>query len=846
MRKWFNSLKVAQKLMLISIFFMMPDTFMLIMFITGINADIQFATLEQHGNEYQRPLEQLLDLIPQHRLLMQRARHGETAAAAMLPEVERNIDRAFDDLTRVDGRIGEELQFTKEGLASRGREKSNVRDVRKAWNQARSLDGNASDAAHLRLIADVRTMITHSGDMSNLILDPDLDSYYLMDVTLLALPQMQDRLAKVQSDGYAILHHDVPTGADQLTNASKLLTVDATLLREADLDRIISSTRTALNEDKNFYGISPTFQAHVPPSLAECIDATTAFIDLTRKLAAGQAGNLTAAQYLASGERARAASFLFWRIADQEVDTLLQHRIDYHVHRKHLSLSIAAMAFMMAVTLVTFITRSISRPLMKQARELEEVNKSLTAEITQRESVEAALRERTNELLHLALHDKLTGLSNRAMFNDQLADAVDRAMQESEYQYAVLFLDFDRFKTVNDSLGHEAGDQLLQGIADRLNAALPSATACGLVVDNALSARLGGDEFVVLVDGKFDSASVGAFAEHLLKTLGTPYQLTEHTVHSTVSIGITTSELEYARAEDVLRDADTAMYYAKAAGKARFVFFDRPMHAAATRRLELENDLRTALEKGEFELHYQPIVSLSNGALRGFESLVRWNHPQRGLIPPSEFIPVCEETGMIIPLGRWIVQEACRQLQAWNVRFPQLPNLTMSVNLSGRQLNDPMLVRHIQKALDQTKISPMALTLEITESVVISDADGATRIFNQIRALGVQLFMDDFGSGYSSLNSLQQFPLDGLKIDRKFIQNATGYRGDAAVVNAVVNLASQLGLRMIAEGIETAEQMAMLRQMGCELAQGYYFSVPRNAARAEVFIAQQLDRTVAA
>ena len=442
----------------------------------------------------------------------------------------------------------------------------------------------------------------------------------------------------------------------------------------------MQQTISRRSEDKNFYGISPTFQEHVPPALDECIVATTNFIDLTRRLAAGKSDNITAGQFMAAGERARQASFLYWRIADQEVDTLLQHRIDYHEHRKHLSLCIAAMAFMMAVTLVTFITRSISRPLMRQARELEDANKLLTTEIAQRESVEAALRERTEELLHLAMHDKLTGLSNRAQFNDQLAEAVDRATLDHGYQYSVLFLDFDRFKMVNDSLGHEVGDQLLRNVADRLERALGDADNCGLTGANGFSARLGGDEFVVLLDGRFDQSAIAMFAEHLLQVLGTPYKLPEHEVHSTVSIGITSSDLKYSRAEDVLRDADTAMYYAKAAGKARYVFFDRPMHAAATRRLELENDLRTAVEYNQFELHYQPLVSIQKGDVRGFEALIRWNHPERGRISPGEFVPVCEETGMIIPLGRWIVTEACQQLRKWNLQYANIPNLTMSVN----------------------------------------------------------------------------------------------------------------------------------------------------------------------
>jgi diguanylate cyclase (GGDEF)-like protein len=457
------------------------------------------------------------------------------------------------------------------------------------------------------------------------------------------------------------------------------------------------------------------------------------------------------------------------------------------------------------------------------------------------DELEKMVQERTQELTHLALHDKLTGLPNRAKFNERLVKAVRRAQEDPGYIYAVLFLDFDRFKIINDSLGHDAGDTLLKGISQRLTASL---TLAGAAVGDAMAARLGGDEFVVLIDKLSDAGEAKLFAGGLLRLLATPYTIVGRDVHSTASIGVTTSELRYECADDALRDADTAMYHAKAAGKARCIYFDRTMHQEMARRVAMENDLRGAEERGELMLHYQPIVSLAHGQIRGFEALVRWNHPQRGMVPPLDFIPCAEELNLIIPMGNWILGEACRQLRAWNRKFPQLQGLTMSVNVSAKQLK-PEFATQVRQVLRANDLDPSLLVLEITESVLISDPM-AVDIFKELRSLGIRLHVDDFGTGYSSLSCLHQFPLDGLKIDRKFMQNVNERRDYAAVVNAIVQLARNLGLKLIAEGIETAEQVAMLQAMDCDLAQGYYFDRPHDVAGAEAFIYKHLSKAVAA
>jgi diguanylate cyclase (GGDEF)-like protein len=461
------------------------------------------------------------------------------------------------------------------------------------------------------------------------------------------------------------------------------------------------------------------------------------------------------------------------------------------------------------------------------------------------EELEQMVEQRTRELTHLALHDKLTGLPNREMFDERLSKALDRAKQNATHKYAVLFLDFDRFKVINDSLGHKVGDLVLKSIADRITATLHLASTSD-AINESLAGRLGGDEFVILIEGISHANEAIAFAEGLLRLLGTSYQVEGREVHCTASIGITTSDLHYQQAGDAVRDADTAMYHAKAAGKARYVMFDRRMHEEATARLEIENDLRGAVDRGELLLHYQPIVSLSTGQLEGFEALARWNHPKRGMVMPLQFIPCAEEIGLIVPTGYWILTEACRQLRAWKQKYPRLPELMISVNLSAKQLAAPDLLERIGEILQTAGIEPKSLALEITESVMIREADAAIRVLKQIRDLGVRLHMDDFGTGYSSLSYLHTFPLDGLKVDRSFIQNVSQRRDYAAVVHAIVQLARNLGMKLIAEGVETAEQVSMLQAMDCNLAQGFFFDEPRDAAGAEAYIARQLTRAEAA
>jgi diguanylate cyclase (GGDEF)-like protein len=457
-------------------------------------------------------------------------------------------------------------------------------------------------------------------------------------------------------------------------------------------------------------------------------------------------------------------------------------------------------------------------------------NTELRHEMEERKRIEVILREREEKLTHFGLHDALTGLPNRSLLLDRLTHSIQRYHRHADDTYAVLFMDFDSFKVVNDSLGHPAGDQLLVQIGQRL-------VSLFRVEDTV--ARLGGDEFVALIQGFDNPDLVISIANRILNSMKEPFMLGRNSIYISVSIGVVIANSSYQSASEIIRDADVAMYEAKVQGKGRFVLFKQDLHLNVMNRQELDTDLRRALKYEEFVLHYQPIVSIETERICGFEALIRWQHPKRGLMYPSEFIPIAESNGFIDQITRWTLQHASMQLSRWQAEFPLALPLMVSVNLSPISLRQPELFRWVSECLKMAALPPSSLTLEIVETIFIQDPALAGHTFRNLRNLGVEVSLDDFGTGYSSLGYINEYPIDIIKIDRSFISRVNEAGEVSAIVRAIAQLAHDLNFKIVAEGIETREQLEFIKTVGCQYGQGFLFHKALEKAKVEDLLMAQ-------
>lgn len=487
------------------------------------------------------------------------------------------------------------------------------------------------------------------------------------------------------------------------------------------------------------------------------------------------------------------------------------------------------LALQRAKTEISQLNAELEQKVKQRTTQLEQVIDKLNQEIIEHEHTQ-------QKLVQQALHDALTGLPNRTLFMEHLQKSLQRNQRNKDYLFAVLFIDLDRFKIINDNWGHAVGDKLLIAISEILK-------ECSRDLDTV--ARLSGDEFTILLEDLQDFQDAIAIAERLLDKLTSPIHLENRQVFSGASIGIVFGSTNYQNCVELLRDADIAMYRAKALGKGRYSVFDREMYAQTIHLSQIETDLRLALERKEFILYYQPIISLQTGRVNGFEALLRWQHPNKGLILPGDFIATAEDTGLIVPIGEWVLREACQQLSIWLEKFPDASSLHISVNLSSRQIKQFDFVDKLRKILADTGLNGKNLRLEITETMLMDRGEKTIELLTQIKEQKIQLSIDDFGTGYSSLSYLHRFPIDALKIDRSFVSLINANGENCEIVKTIITLAHSLGMISIAEGVETIYQLNYLKELGCEAAQGYFFSKPINAQLTELIIATNPNYRVA-
>ena len=479
----------------------------------------------------------------------------------------------------------------------------------------------------------------------------------------------------------------------------------------------------------------------------------------------------------------------------------------------------------LATAQISQLNQDLEKRVEQRTLELNTVVQKLRTEINERQRIQ-------QKLAYDALHDNLTGLPNRTFLIERIEFTIEHAKRNPGYMYAVLFIDLDRFKTINDSLGHLVGDRLLIAVAHLLQDCLR---------ESDIVARLGGDEFVILLDGISKPQDATRIGDRIQRQLRSPFELEEQRIFTSASIGIVFSSTGYRNSTDLLRDADIAMYRAKNKGKARYEVFDRVMYKETLKLVELENNLRLAIERNELAIHYQPIMCLDSGNLVGFEALIRWQHPTKGFISPVEFIPIAEDTGLILDIGEWLLKAACQQLQQWQQEFaaiPQVATLKMSINLASQQLQEPQFISKLDSILQETHLDGNSLGLEITESVLIEPGGKIQKILQQIKNRNIKLSIDDFGTGYSSLSYLRRFPIDNLKIDRSFIEQMNFDAENFEIVRLIITLAKTLGMNAISEGVETPQQLARLKALGCELGQGFLFAKPLTPKDAGLLLAK--------
>lgn len=806
-------LRYAQKFVVVGLVLLMPMAFVATAYVGLQRAQSDFSAKEREGVAYLGPLVALTARLVQNRHVTVTGDRAGVSADGEILAVDA-IDRRMAPVLNIVG----------------------------AWTAVRRLVVAAQQgigplvgryASYNVAVQALSDLIVHVGDASNLTLDPDLDTYYLMDTLQFRLPVVLDNAGR--GADLAVLAATAPAA----TGTESLIGIGLT-------NGVLTATRSTIARAVATI-VATTANANTRRQIstdAHRLDAASAVLadTLTTAVKARKLGEIPAD----ASDAVRAAAGEFAVQVATSLDQLLKARIDgFTVRAIRVELA-AALAALLAAYLFAGFYVSVAPPIRRIVATLQAV---AAGDFTQRVSVDTrdelsvvarALNETvartetaTNRLAEQATHDTLTGLPNRALILDRLGQVLARSRFHGALA-AVLFIDLDRFKPINDSLGHHAGDEVLIVIAGRLTTLLRGADTV---------ARLAGDEFLVITEGFTDPAAALVTAERVVAELsrpimtGTAATAREVTVGASVGIVYVDGSTHLAP-EDLVRDADVAMYKAKQRGRGRVEVFDDALRTAVEQRLQTQQELRHAIEDGQLRTFYQPIVDGATGTVAGFEALARWQHPTRGLLGPQEFIELAEETGLIVSLGAEVLAQACKQAALWRQDRPGQPALWVSVNAASGQLAHHSFIPTVAAVLAQTGLDPQLLSLEITETTIMADTAAAAETLRAVRALGVHLAIDDFGTGYSSLTYLRRFPIETLKIDRSFVSGIDSDREDEAIIDMILRLARALGLRVVAEGVETPGQLEKLRQLGCPLMQGFYFGRPTSAEQTREFLKQ--------
>jgi diguanylate cyclase (GGDEF)-like protein len=813
-------LRYAHKFVVVGLVLLIPLGFVANAYVGLQRGQIAFSTKERQGIWLMGPLVALTTAVVT-------ARHD---AVVPFTHEAAPVAAPLELVDRADREVGSILGTTE-----------NWRAVRRLVLEAQNSSGDARARfdAYNHVIDQLTELMVVVGDASKLTLDPDLDTYYLMDLLQFRLPALLDTAGR-SADRTVLAATGTPGGYNAALIA---LGLDSGVLENT---RQMMSRGVATICAKT---ADPRVRADIRATFDRMNATTTA---LSRELTDAVKAGLVTAVSPHAADQTRVAAAALATEAVRSLDDLLRTRIEHFSDRAREIQIWTGIAALLAIYLFVGFYLSVTGPIRRIVGTLHAV---AGGDLTRRVCVDtrdelafvaralndtvARTEAATERLAIQATHDTLTGLPNRALVLDRLVQALERAALHRRLM-AVFFIDLDRFKMINDSLGHETGDEVLSAVADRLT---------GLVRANDTVGRLAGDEFVVVAQQLTTSAEAVAMAEQIVEVLTGPITVAgaagPRELNVGASVGIAFSDgMDELSPDDMLRDADVAMYRAKQRGRGRVEIFDQALRAAVERDLEIQHDLRGAIEAGQLRVYYQPIVDATHGRVAGFEALVRWQHPTRGLLFPCDFIDLAEASGLIVPLGAAVLAEACRQTAIWRATRTDHPDLHIAVNVSPAQFSHPSFVTTLASVLVATGLDPGALWLEITENSIMADAEATGETLNQIRALGVHLAIDDFGTGYSSLAYLRRFPVEVLKIDRSFVSGLGGEPEDEAIVEMIIALARSLELVVVAEGVETASQLEHLKWLGCSTIQGYYFAKPTTAELAWSTVTDRLAEPV--